>query len=131
MIIGEQLRDARQKHQLSQEQIAEMLGVSRQTISNWETSRSYPDIERVMRLAEIYHLSLDELLRGDQQMVKTWMAETNVVRAGKWLGLLLAMNIVLAIALMFFVQVPWLMMILFGAMVVCVCGAFYLLLRLI
>lgn len=131
MIIGEQLRDARQKHQLSQEQIAEMLGVSRQTISNWETSRSYPDIERVMRLAEIYHLSLDELLRGDQQMVKTWMAETNVVRAGKWLGLLLALNIVLAIALMFFVQVPWLMMVLFGAMVVCVCGAFYLLLRLI
>ena len=131
MIIGEQLRDARQKHQLSQEQIAEMLGVSRQTISNWETSRSYPDIERVMRLAEIYHLSLDELLRGDQQMVKTWMAETNVVRAGKWLGLLLALNVVLAIALMFFVQVPWLMMILFGAMVVCVCGAFYLLLRLI
>lgn len=131
MIIGEQLRDARQQHQLSQEQIAEMLGVSRQTISNWETSRSYPDIERVMRLAEIYHLSLDELLRGDQQMVKTWMAETNVVRAGKWLGLLLALNIVLAIALMFFVQVPWLMMILFGAMVVCVCGAFYLLLRLI
>jgi transcriptional regulator with XRE-family HTH domain len=131
MIIGEQLRDARQQHQLSQEQIAEMLGVSRQTISNWETSRSYPDIERVMRLAEIYHLSLDELLRGDQQMVKTWMAETNVVRAGKWLGLLLALNIVLAIALMFFVHVPWLMMILFGAMVVCVCGAFYLLLRLI
>ena len=131
MIIGEQLRDARQKHQLSQEQIAEMLGVSRQTISNWETSRSYPDIERVMRLAEIYHLSLDELLRGDQQMVKTWMAETNVVRAGKWLGLLLTLNIVLAISLMFFVQVPWLMMILFGAMVVCVCGAFYLLLRLI
>lgn len=131
MIIGEQLRDARQQHQLSQEQIAEMLGVSRQTISNWETSKSYPDVERVMRLAEIYHLSLDELLRGDQQMVKTWMAETNVVRAGKWLGLLLALNVVLTIGLMFFVQVPWLMMILFGAMVVCVCGAFYLLLRLI
>lgn len=131
MIIGEQLRSARQKQQLSQEQIAEMLGVSRQTISNWETSKSYPDIERVMRLAEIYHLSLDELLRGDQQMVKTWMAETNVVRAGKWLGLLLALNVVLTIGLMFFVQVPWLMMILFGAMVVCVCGAFYLLLRLI
>lgn len=131
MIIGEQLRDARQQHQLSQEQIAEMLGVSRQTISNWETSKSYPDIERVMRLAEIYHPSLDELLRGDQQMVKTWMAKTNVVRAGKWLGLLLALNVALAVALTFFVQVPWLMMILFGAMVVCVCGAFYLLLRLI
>ena len=57
MIIGEQLRRARQKHQLSQEQIAEMLGVSRQTISNWETSKSYPDVERVMRLAEIYHPS--------------------------------------------------------------------------
>jgi transcriptional regulator with XRE-family HTH domain len=131
MIIGEQLRDARQQHPLSQEQIAEMLGVSRQTISNWETSKSYPDIERVMRLAEIYHLSLDELLRGDQQMVKTWMAETNVVRAGKWLGFLLLLNVMLAIGLMFFVQLPWLMMILFGAMVVCVCGAFYLLLCLI
>ncbi|KRL41211.1 helix-turn-helix domain-containing protein [Lacticaseibacillus manihotivorans] len=131
MIIGEQLRNAGHQHQLSQEQIAEILGVSRQTISNWETSKSYPDIERVMRLAEIYHLSLDELLRGDQQMVKTWMAETNVVRAGKWLGLLLALNVALAVALTFFVQVPWLMMILFGAMVVCVCGAFYLLLRLI
>ncbi|WP_243681249.1 helix-turn-helix domain-containing protein [Lacticaseibacillus manihotivorans] len=104
MIIGEQLRNAGHQHQLSQEQIAEILGVSRQTISNWETSKSYPDIERVMRLAEIYHLSLDELLRGDQQMVKTWMAETNVVRAGKWLGLLLALNVALAVALTFFLS---------------------------
>lgn len=131
MIVGEQLRNARQQRQFSQEQIAEKLGVSRQTVSNWETSRSYPDIERVMRLAEIYHLSLDELLRGDQQMVKTWMAATNVVRVGKWLGCLLLLNVGLAIALMFLVHVPWLMLLLFGAMVVCVCGAFYLLVRLI
>ncbi|WP_203624676.1 helix-turn-helix transcriptional regulator [Lacticaseibacillus sp. 866-1] len=60
MIIGEQLRNARTKSGMSLESLAEVMGVSRQTISNWETSRSYPDIERVMRLADLYHLSLGQ-----------------------------------------------------------------------
>lgn len=55
MLIGEQLKKIREEHLLSQENLAEILDVSRQTISNWENTKSYPDIERVMRMSEIYH----------------------------------------------------------------------------
>lgn len=131
MIIGEQLRNARTNSGMSQESLAEFMGVSRQTISNWETSRSYPDIERVMRLADLYHLSLDEMLRGDQRMVKSWVDATNVARTGKWLGFLLLMNIVLTVGVMIFSHLVWLTALLLLLMVGSIATAFFLIIKLI
>ncbi|KRN22719.1 helix-turn-helix domain-containing protein [Lacticaseibacillus camelliae] len=131
MIIGEQLRNARTKSGMSQESLAEFMGVSRQTISNWETSRSYPDVERVMRLADLYHLSLDEMLRGDQRMVKSWVDATNVARTGKWLVFLLLMNIVLTVGVMIFSHVVWLTALLLLLMVGSIATAFFLIIKLI
>lgn len=70
MDVGQRLKMRRNELNLKQEYVAEELGITRQTISNWENGRSYPDIERIIRLSEIYGLSLDELLKGDQEMVK-------------------------------------------------------------
>ena len=54
------------KTQLSaQEQIAQHLGVSRQSVSGWENDRAYPELSYVIKLSELYHLSLDELLREE------------------------------------------------------------------
>ncbi|WP_461214486.1 helix-turn-helix transcriptional regulator [Lacticaseibacillus sp. GG6-2] len=131
MIIGEQLKSARIKSGRSQESLAEFLGVSRQTISNWETSRSYPDIERVMRLADLYHLSLDEMLRGDQQMVKSWADATNVVKIGRWLATLLLVNIVLTVGMLIFSQVVWLTAIFLLLIVGSIATAFFLMIKLI
>ena len=65
MRLGEGLFQARKKRGLSQEAVAEQLGVSRQTISKWETDETLPDIRQSKRLAVLYGLSLDELIAFD------------------------------------------------------------------
>ena len=65
MYLGNHLMQARKKAGLSQEAIAEKLGVSRQTISKWETDETVPDIYQSKKLAKLYHLSLDELIEFD------------------------------------------------------------------
>lgn len=65
MNLGNHLMQARKKAGLSQEAVAEKLGVSRQTISKWETDETVPDIYQSKKLAKLYHLSLDELIEFD------------------------------------------------------------------
>ncbi len=65
MTIGSSLYNARKKNSLSQEIVAEKLGVSRQTISKWESNETTPDIYQAKKLAVLYHLSLDELIDFD------------------------------------------------------------------
>lgn len=75
MGLGSSLYHARKKSGLSQENVAEKLGVSRQTISKWETDDTLPDIRQSKRLAVLYHMTLDELIEYDfdeqqaQQMI--------------------------------------------------------------
>lgn len=65
MELGNHLFEARKKGGLSQEEVAEKLGVSRQTISKWETGETLPDIRQAKHLASLYHLTLDELIDFD------------------------------------------------------------------
>ncbi|QGG61877.1 helix-turn-helix domain-containing protein [Loigolactobacillus bifermentans] len=131
MMIGEQLQQARQARQLSQEQVAEQLAVSRQTISNWETEKSYPDIERVLRLAELYQLSLDELLRRDPQLIHAWQVASDQVKLGRYLAVLLGLNLLLTLGILYLNAFFWLTVSLFLGLVVCVSGCFYVLIKLI
>ena len=71
MSLGSSLYHARKKMGLSQEAVAEKLGVSRQTISKWETDETLPDIRQSKGLAMLYHVTLDKLLEynfDEQQM---------------------------------------------------------------
>ena len=68
MNLGNNLFQVRKKAGLSQEVVAEKLGVSRQTISKWETDETVPDIYQAKRLAKLYNLSLDELIDFDIDM---------------------------------------------------------------
>ena len=76
MNLGNSLFHARKRRGLSQEDVAEKLGVSRQTISKWETGETIPDIRQCKRLAVLYQMSLDELIDFDintaeiQEMIK-------------------------------------------------------------
>lgn len=65
MSLRNSLYNSRKKKGLSQEEVAEKLGVSRQTISKWETEETVPDIYQAKKLAKIYGLSLDELIDAD------------------------------------------------------------------
>ncbi len=105
MELGETLKRARQERELTQEALAERLGVSRQTISNWENNRSYPDIMSVIALGELYAISLDELLKGDRNMLGHLEESTNVVKSRRRLAaavLAAAYLVIWAGALLFF-----------------------------
>lgn len=66
MNIADRLKDLRKNAGYSQEQLAEMLEISRQAVSKWESAQGYPDIENVIRLSQIYHVSTDYILLGSK-----------------------------------------------------------------
>lgn len=99
MEIGKKLKNARIKAGFTQEKAAEEIDVSRQTISNWENEKSYPDIISVIALSDLYSVSLDELLKGDQKMTEHLAESTNVVKSNKKLTGAIILNIVLMILL--------------------------------
>ena len=65
MYISKRLKELRTVSGFSQEKLAELLDVSRQTISSWENERSYPDVHNLIMLWEFYSVSLVYLLNGD------------------------------------------------------------------
>lgn len=73
MEIGTKIRHARNEAKLTQEQAAEALGVSRQTVSNWENEKSYPDIISVIKMSDLYSVSLDHLLKEESAVKQTYM----------------------------------------------------------
>ena len=85
MEIGSKLKNARNEIGITQEQAAELLDVSRQTISNWENNKSYPDIISVIKMSDIYSVSLDHLLKEETSMKQTYQEfleeSTNTVKA--------------------------------------------------
>ena len=99
MEIGKKLKNARIEAGLTQEKAAEKIDVSRQTISNWENEKSYPDIISVIALSDLYSVSLDELLKGDQKMAEHLEESTNVVKSNKLLTGAILLNIILMILL--------------------------------
>ena len=68
MEISIKMKEARIHSGLTQEQVAERIMVSRQTISNWENGKSLPDIVSIIKISDLYQISLDDLLKGDQKM---------------------------------------------------------------
>ncbi len=101
MEIGAIIRNARTDANLSQERAAEALGVSRQTISNWETGKSYPDIISVIRMSDLYSVSLDHLLKEEESMKQTYKdyleESTNVVKSNDRKSKLILLTTVLGI----------------------------------
>ena len=67
MNIGERILKLRKEKGLSQEDVANIIGVSRQTISKWETGESNPDFDKILPLCDLYNISTDELIRGENK----------------------------------------------------------------
>ena len=67
MSIGGKLYDLRKKKGLSQEEVADKLNVSRQTVSKWETDQSMPDFDKIVPICELYSITTDELLLGSKK----------------------------------------------------------------
>ena len=70
MELGKQIKKYRSELSLSQEALAEKIYVSRQTVSNWENDKNYPDINSLLRLSEVFQVSVDILIKGDVEKMK-------------------------------------------------------------
>ncbi len=103
MKLGEQLVTLRKENKLSQEQLAEKIGVTRQTISNWELGETAPNPEQLKLLSQIFHVSIDKLLGNDHEAVlvekisNTERLAGIIIKILKGIGILLILYLVLAI----------------------------------
>lgn len=70
MELSRQIKKYRMQANLSQEELAEKIFVSRQTISNWENDKNYPDIKSLVLMSEVFQVSLDNLIKGDLEKMK-------------------------------------------------------------
>ena len=78
MEIGNQMKKYRGELGLSQDALAEKIYVSRQTISNWETGKNYPDVNSLIRMSDLFGVSVDVLLKGDVEEMKKIINEDDV-----------------------------------------------------
>lgn len=100
MEIGSKIKNARIQANFTQEQVAEALSVSRQTISNWETGKTYPDIVSVVKMSDLYNISLDRLLKEEKSMSNylNYLEEsTNTVKSKNRLSMLILISTYLGI----------------------------------
>lgn len=102
MKIGVKLKEARLRAGLTQENVAEEIQVTRQTISNWETEKSFPDIVSVIKLSTLYNISLDKLLKGDEEMIEHLEKSTNIVKSNQKLIMAIIANVIMMIAFILF-----------------------------
>ena len=68
---------------LSQDELAEKIFVSRQTVSNWETGKNYPDIRSLLLLSTLFNISLDQLIKGDVEIMKEEIKETEIKKLNR------------------------------------------------
>lgn len=102
MEIGKQIRKYRQELKLSQDELAERIFVTRQSISNWENDKNYPDIKSLLLLSSLFDISLDTLVKGDLEEMKEQIKTEDIKRFNKDGGvftLLLLAEIILAVPL--------------------------------
>lgn len=114
MELGKQIKMHRQEAELSQEELANRVYVSRQTISNWENDKSYPDVNSLVLLSEIFQISLDNLIKGDIGVMKEVIQKEEIEkmnRYGRIYTIMLIVTVVSAVPLFMWLGVwafiPW------------------------
>lgn len=89
MELARQLKAKREKRGLSQDEVSKAIFVSRQTISNWENDKTYPDVQSLLLLSQLFEVSIDALVRGDVVAMQQAIAEDSRILLA---GLLLALE---------------------------------------
>lgn len=107
MTIGQRIMNYRKDKKLSQEEVAEKLNVTRQTVSKWETDQSTPDFDKIIPLCELFEISSEELLRGKEEKKEETKEENeqiqiDVNKEKRTKGLIISI-------LLYFISVMWIM----------------------
>ncbi|HOQ17569.1 MAG: helix-turn-helix transcriptional regulator [Epulopiscium sp.] len=107
MELGKQIKKYRKALSLSQDALAEKIFVSRQTISNWENDKSYPDINSLILLSEVFNTSIDNLVKGDVETMKKEISQFERKRFNElknFYAVLLILDIVIPTPLFYFLK---------------------------
>ncbi len=110
MDLGNKLLSLRKKEGLSQEEVADKLGVSRQTVSKWETNQSMPDFDKIMPLCNLYGISSDELLGGKKVDVTTKSMDDSFDKKANEEVVRKRAQFVSGGVLLYFVAIAWFML---------------------
>ena len=115
MELNAQIKKYRVELNLSQEELAAKVYVTRQTISNWENEKSYPDIHSLLLLSSLFSVSLDQLIKGDIETMKEIINEQEIKKFNHY-GAIYTVHLVLLIllAVPLFVRLEWYAFIPFG-----------------
>ncbi|MES5867971.1 helix-turn-helix domain-containing protein [Bacillus cereus group sp. RP32] len=84
MIFSERLKEEREKRNWSQNDLAEKIHVSRQSVSKWETGKNYPSIEIIIHLSDLFGITIDELLRSDEDLTQKVIEDSKQLAYPKW-----------------------------------------------
>lgn len=98
MNLHQQIKKYRMAANYSQEELADHLYVSRQTISNWETGKNYPDIHSLLLMSSLFHVTLDELVKGDLEIMKETIQKENVQKFTRLAAVFTALFIIFIIS---------------------------------
>ena len=114
MELNEQIKKYRTEMNISQEELAEKIYVTRQSISNWENGKTYPDIHSLLLLSSLFGISLDQLVKGDIEIMKKEIKEAEIIKMkcyGRTYALMLITTAVSAVPLIMWLGVwafiPW------------------------
>jgi transcriptional regulator with XRE-family HTH domain len=84
MYFSSKIKEERQKHNMSQQQLGEKLTISRQSISKWERGESYPSIELLIKLSDIFDITLDELVKEDHSLKEKLIKDSQKLVYPRW-----------------------------------------------
>lgn len=99
MNISEKIKQIRNNENLTQEQFAEKIFVSRNAVAKWETNRGYPDIQNLITISEIFSISLDKLVKEDNNVKNKIIAESS---SKKWHFLVILYLIAIIMYIVYF-----------------------------
>lgn len=99
MNISEKIKKIRDNERLTQEQFAEKIYVSRNAVAKWETNRGYPDIQNLITISEVFDVSLDELVKEDDNVKSKIISESS---SKKWHFLVIMYLIAIIIYIIYF-----------------------------
>jgi len=100
MDLGNNILKLRKQHRLSQEQLGEKIGVTRQTISNWELNETIPDAKQLTALSRVLQISIDKLLDNDIQNLleqKVNNVETKIIKNNKLSKIIFVLSLVIVV----------------------------------
>ncbi|MGO2565433.1 MAG: helix-turn-helix transcriptional regulator [Brochothrix thermosphacta] len=87
--FGEKLKMLREQTDITQEEVSQKLNVTRQSVCNWENNKNYPDLTTLVTLSQLYNISLDDLLKDENNVVKSMKTELNSYRSSELIKLII------------------------------------------